>query len=112
MLRQKDAVQAEDDDIRQRLASVPSIIQSTLGAQGLNDRILLRCMSSLSRAWSVAPKQQDTRIGSQRPDHGLENILMQQAIHTKSRALGKDRHRLCALAKGSSIPNEGSYGRA
>lgn len=38
VLRQKEAVQAENDDLRQRLASIMSIIQPTLGAQGLNGR--------------------------------------------------------------------------
>ena len=35
VLRQKDAIQAENDEIRQRLASVLSIIQPIVGAQGL-----------------------------------------------------------------------------
>ncbi|KAJ9660716.1 hypothetical protein H2201_006795 [Coniosporium apollinis] len=37
VLRQKEAVQAENDDLRQRLASIMSIVQPVLGAQGLND---------------------------------------------------------------------------
>ncbi|KAJ9637692.1 hypothetical protein H2199_007182 [Coniosporium tulheliwenetii] len=36
VLRQKEAVQAENDDLRQRLASIMSIVQPVLGAQGLN----------------------------------------------------------------------------
>ena len=35
VLRQKDAIQAENDEIRRRLASVLSIIQPIIGAQGL-----------------------------------------------------------------------------
>ena len=35
VLRQKDAIQAENDEIRRRLASVLSIIQPIVGAQGL-----------------------------------------------------------------------------
>lgn len=36
VLRQKEAIQAENEDIRRRLASVLAIIQPILGAQGLN----------------------------------------------------------------------------
>merc|ERR1711939_173923 len=35
VIRQKDAIQAENDEIRRRLASVMSIIQPIVGAQGL-----------------------------------------------------------------------------
>ncbi|KIW45097.1 hypothetical protein, variant [Exophiala oligosperma] len=37
VIRQKDAIQAENDEIRRRLASVMSIIQPIVGAQGLTD---------------------------------------------------------------------------
>jgi len=37
VIRQKDAVQAENDEIRRRLASIMSIIQPIVGAQGLTD---------------------------------------------------------------------------
>ena len=35
VIRQKDAIQAENDEIRRRLASIMSIIQPIVGAQGL-----------------------------------------------------------------------------
>lgn len=35
VIRQKDAIQAENEEIRRRLASVMSIIQPIVGAQGL-----------------------------------------------------------------------------
>ena len=38
VLRQKDAIQAENDEIRRRLASVLSIIQPIIGAQGLTGK--------------------------------------------------------------------------
>jgi thiamine pyrophosphate-dependent acetolactate synthase large subunit-like protein len=38
-LRQKDAIQAENDEIRRRLASVLSIIQPIIGAQGLTGKV-------------------------------------------------------------------------
>ncbi|OAP57556.1 hypothetical protein AYL99_08294 [Fonsecaea erecta] len=37
VIRQKDAIQAENEEIRRRLASVMSIIQPIVGAQGLTD---------------------------------------------------------------------------
>ncbi|KAK4946951.1 hypothetical protein LTR10_014093 [Elasticomyces elasticus] len=37
VIRQKDAIQAENDEIRRRLASIMSIIQPIVGAQGLTD---------------------------------------------------------------------------
>ena len=42
VLRQKDAIQAENDEIRRRLASVLSIIQPIVGAQGLTGGSHLR----------------------------------------------------------------------
>jgi hypothetical protein len=41
VLRQKDAIQAENDEIRRRLASVLSIIQPIVGAQGLTGNFML-----------------------------------------------------------------------
>ena len=41
VLRQKDAIQAENDEIRRRLASVLSIIQPIVGAQGLTGDSIL-----------------------------------------------------------------------
>lgn len=35
VIRQKDAIQAENEEIRRRLASIMSIIQPVVGAQGL-----------------------------------------------------------------------------
>lgn len=35
VIRQKDAIQAENDEIRRRLASIMSILQPIVGAQGL-----------------------------------------------------------------------------
>ena len=40
VIRQKDAIQAENEDIRRRLASVMSIIQPIVGAQGLTGTAL------------------------------------------------------------------------
>ncbi|EXJ85542.1 hypothetical protein A1O1_05906 [Capronia coronata CBS 617.96] len=37
VIRQKDAIQAENDEIRRRLASIMSILQPIVGAQGLTD---------------------------------------------------------------------------
>ncbi|EXJ64442.1 hypothetical protein A1O7_00778 [Cladophialophora yegresii CBS 114405] len=37
VIRQKDAIQAENEEIRRRLASVMSLIQPIIGAQGLTD---------------------------------------------------------------------------
>lgn len=37
-IRQKDAIQAENDEIRRRLASIMSILQPIVGAQGLTGR--------------------------------------------------------------------------
>lgn len=37
-LRQKDAIQAENEDIRRRLSSILAIIQPVLGAQGLTGK--------------------------------------------------------------------------
>ena len=41
VLRQNEVVQAENDEIRRRLASVLSIIQPIVGAQGLTGRCLV-----------------------------------------------------------------------
>jgi TolA-binding protein len=41
VLQQKDAIQAENDEIRRRLASVLSIIQPIVGAQGLTGKFKL-----------------------------------------------------------------------
>lgn len=40
VLRQKDAIQAENDEIRRRLASIQSIIQPLIGAQSLTGMTL------------------------------------------------------------------------
>jgi TolA-binding protein len=39
IIRQKDAIQAENEEIRRRLASIMSIIQPVVGAQGLTGTI-------------------------------------------------------------------------
>jgi hypothetical protein len=39
VIRQKDAIQAENDEIRRRLASIMSIIQPIVGAQGLTGKM-------------------------------------------------------------------------
>src|SRR6266516_4732853 len=44
VLQQKDAIQAENDEIRRRLASVLSIIQPIIGAQGLTGTSILAAL--------------------------------------------------------------------
>lgn len=48
VIRQKEFVEAENDDIKRRLASVLSIIQPMLGGQTLPGRVLCSNKSSLS----------------------------------------------------------------
>jgi len=47
VLRQKEAVQAENEDIRRRLASVLAIIQPILGTHGLNGNIFFHDLAHL-----------------------------------------------------------------
>jgi hypothetical protein len=42
VIRQKDAIQAENEEIRRRLASVMSLIQPIIGAQGLTGKRVSR----------------------------------------------------------------------
>jgi hypothetical protein len=59
VIRQKDAIQAENDEIRRRLASIMSIIQPIVGAQGLTGKMLRR-LASFSQ--KKLKKLQDTDI--------------------------------------------------
>jgi TolA-binding protein len=59
VIRQKDAIQAENDEIRRRLASVLSIIQPIIGAQGLTGKSILAALwrSHLTIRQQISPLQ-------------------------------------------------------
>jgi hypothetical protein len=76
IVRQKDAVQAENDEIRRRLASILSIIQPVVGAQGLTD-LATAAQNNVQLSFG----QQNNNV-FQQPDPYLNNGQRQFQSHS------------------------------